>query len=112
MAFEKNKTINGHTNNYWRLLGITIGINENDAHCVFGLYKDKATRDANKYDIVKKVRFNLNSELLNSSGNSDTIKNINTAKAYTALKTRAVAEEAKTENKNTELSYFNDATTV
>lgn len=111
MGLKKIKTLNtGYQAEYFRLLEIHFNANRNDAVCVFALYKDKATRDADENAIIETVQFNLNSELLSAQGNTDTVKNINIAKAYTALKNIAAAEAEKSEDKNEELAFFADAT--
>ena len=113
MALQKTTTTKqGYSANYWRFLEIHSNVNRGDAVCVFGLYKDKATRDADPDAIVKTVQFNLNSELLNATAGNDTVKNINIAKAYASLKTRAAAEAAKEESKDEDLAFFSDASDV
>jgi len=109
MSYIKSKTINGHINNYWRFLEIHSNANRDDAVCVFGLYKDKATRDADENAVIETVQFDLGSDLLSANGSNDTVKNINISKAYTILKSKATAEDAKTKDKNEDLAFFADA---
>lgn len=113
MGFTKNKTIKGHINNYWRFLEIHSNMNRADAVCVFGLHKDKATRDANPNAVIETVQFNLGLDLLNATANNDTVKNINISKAYTALKNKATEEAAKpAEEQDGDLAFFSDAVEV
>lgn len=113
MALKKIKQLKtGFVAEYFRLLEIHINTNRNDAVCVFGLYKDKATRDADENAIIETIQFNLDSNILSASAGSDTVKNINISKAYLALKKRAVEEEAKEEEKREELAFFSDAVEV
>lgn len=110
MAYQKNKIKKGFTSNYWRFLEIHSNMNRADAVCVFGLYKDKATRDADPDAVIETVQFNLGLELLNASANNDIVKNINIAKAYTALKNKATEEAAKpAEEQDGDLAFFSDA---
>jgi len=108
MALQKTKTIKGFEANYWRFLEIHTNMNRNDAVCVFGLYKDQATREADPDAILETVQFDLDGELLNAQGGTDTVRNINISKAYASLKTRALAEAEK-EEVDQSLAFFSDA---
>lgn len=104
MALKKAKTIKGFTIEYWRVLEYHTNLNRSDAVVVLGLYKDKATRDADKDAVVETAQFDLGEGFHNIQVGLDTLKNVNVSEIYKYLKTKA-QEEGVSED----LAYFADA---
>lgn len=112
MALKKQKTIKGYPAEYWRILQLSTNMDRGDAVITLGLYKDKATRDADSMAVIDSFQVDLGSELLSSTGNSDTVKNINLQQAYKILKSKATTESEKEEDRNEGLAWFSDAVDI
>lgn len=108
MALKKQKTKNGFTSEYWRVLEYHTNFNRNDAVIVLGLYKDKAMRDEDANAVVETAQFDLGEGFHSIQAGQDTLKNVKVSEIYKYLKSKAV-EEAKKEEKDENLAFFADA---
>lgn len=108
MAFQKEKIVKNFSANYWRIISYSAHFDRNDAVVVLGLYKDKATREADANAVIDSATINMGDgyhKLVNSK--NDKIKNIKLGEAYAYLKT--LAED---ENSPDEVKFFIDAVDV
>lgn len=111
MALNKIKTIKGVECSYWRILQLNQNYDRSDAVITLGLYKDKATREADPTAIMDQYQTDLAVDYHNDEfSGEDEMTNIDRSIAYSVLMTKAVAEAAKVEEKDEALAFFADAT--
>jgi hypothetical protein len=113
MALKKAKQMtNGTTAEYWRIIQLNINWDRLDAVIDLAVYLTKAAREAGAtpmYSFQHALGAEFTELLFNGN---DKVKNVNLNKAYSEFKAQAVVEAAKpdSEEKNTALAWFADAT--
>ena len=110
MGLQLAKTVKGHSCNYWRWVQQSSNFDRNDAVWTLALYKDKATRDADRSAVMEPYQVDLGEDFHNAiNSESENMKDKKRKTAYTVFKAKAQAEAEKTEEKNDSLAWFADA---
>lgn len=111
MGLKKTKNLpSSVTCEYWRVIQQNMNFDRLDCVVTVAGYKDKTARDAGATPLDS-IQVSLDGDYHDEVyiNGEDAMKNVSLKELYKVLKTKALAEAAKEENKDENLAFFADA---